>query len=73
MKKKEKNIGGNISFEKTFIITLLFCLFIFYVIYTYNDIFTDFIQDNIDSKKKNKLIDSIIIYRENIIKRNYNN
>lgn len=73
MKKKKKTIGGNISFEKTFIITLLFCLFIFYVIYTYNDIFIDFIQDNIDSKKKNKLIDSIIIYRENIIKRNYNN
>tara|TARA_B100001173_G_C15927249_1_gene521158 strand:+ start:618 stop:836 length:219 start_codon:yes stop_codon:yes gene_type:complete len=70
MKKEEKKTEEHTSFEKTFIITLLFCLFIFYVIYTYGDIFKDFIQDNIDSKDKNRLIDSVTSARENIIKRN---
>lgn len=70
MKKEEKNPIENTSFEKTFIITLLICVFIFYVIYTYGDIFKDFIQDNIDSKNKNKLIDSVTSARDNIIKKN---
>ena len=34
MKKEEKKTQEYTSFEKTFIITLLICLFLFYVLYT---------------------------------------
>ena len=70
MKKEEKKTQEYTSFEKTFIITLLICLFLFYVLYTYSDIFIKFIQDNIDSKDKNRIIDSVAQGRESIIKAN---
>ena len=69
MKKEEKKTEEHISFEKTFIITLLLCLFLFYVLYTYKNVFIKFIQDNIDSKDKNRIIDSVAQARESIIKR----
>jgi hypothetical protein len=66
---KNKKSTEETSFEYTFLITVLFCISIFLIIY-YN---IDFFRDNIiyifETKEKNRMIDEVISVRNTLRKK----